>query len=588
MAVFKCKVCGGDLLVDAGNSIAGCEYCGTQQTVPTTQEERLQNLFNRATSLRRKCDFDRAQDLFAQIVGEDNSDAEAYWGLVLCRYGIEYVEDVATRRHVPTCHRTEITSVLADVDYLAAIENADANQKSIYEREAREIDALQKDILKIAGEEKPFDVFICYKETDEVTKQRTQDSVMANDMYHQLTAAGYKVFFSAITLEGKLGQAYEPYIFAALNSARVMLVVGSKPEYFKATWVKNEWSRYLKRLSKDRSLLLIPCYRDMDPYDLPDEFAHLQAQDMSKIGFMQDILHGIKKVLGKKEEKVAPAEVVTSTAAPSIKPMLRRVSLFLEDGDFERAEELCDKILDVDPECAEAYLRLSMSYFRVSTEDELIQIENFDKESNYIKALRFASGEIKARLEGHVAAVAERKRLENERCAAIYAQAEEDCRNGNLDAAKEGFLSISDYQDAVEKARLVACEQNYRLAFTEYKQGNYAQAAKLLGDIRGYRDAGKRYNMCHDKAVALRTIQAAFVPSGGQKNHFFAYSNQVLKKFAEDLDHMPEYADSARMAQEIRNYLGRQKKIPLVALAISAATILAVIIGVVAIVAGTL
>ena len=26
----------------------------------------------------------------------------------------------------------------------------------------------------------------------------------------------------------------------------------------------------------------------MDPYELPEEFTHLQAQDMSKIGFMPD------------------------------------------------------------------------------------------------------------------------------------------------------------------------------------------------------------------------------------------------------------------------------------------------------------
>ena len=76
-----------------------------------------------------------------------------------------------------------------------------------------------------------------------------------------------------------------------------MLVVGTKPEYFNAVWVKNEWSRYLKLLKKDRKKLLIPCYRDMDPYTLPDEFAHLQSQDMSRIGFIQDLIRGIKKVI---------------------------------------------------------------------------------------------------------------------------------------------------------------------------------------------------------------------------------------------------------------------------------------------------
>ena len=147
------------------------------------------------------------------------------------------------------------------------------------------INEIQKGILAISQKEEPFDVFICYKETDD-TGTRTQDSVIANDIYYQLTQEGLKVFYAAITLENKLGSAYEPCIFAALNSAKVMLAIGTKPEHFNAVWVKNEWSRFLKIIQKDRSKLLIPCYRDMDAYELPEEFAHLQAQDMSKIGFI--------------------------------------------------------------------------------------------------------------------------------------------------------------------------------------------------------------------------------------------------------------------------------------------------------------
>ncbi len=82
-------------------------------------------------------------------------------------------------------------------------------------------------------------MFICYKESD-ANGRRTPDSVLANDLYHQLTQEGFKVFFARITLEDKHGSAYEPYIFAALNSAKVMVVLGTRPEYLTAVWVKNE------------------------------------------------------------------------------------------------------------------------------------------------------------------------------------------------------------------------------------------------------------------------------------------------------------------------------------------------------------
>lgn len=296
MSIFKCKMCGGTIEFSEGASVGVCDYCGTKQTLPRLDNDKKANLYDRANHFRRNNDFDKAMSIYEQILNEDSTDAEAYWSLVLCRYGIEYVEDPQSHRRVPTVNRAQFTSVFADEDYKSALQYADANQREIYENEAKEIDDIQKGILAISQKEKPFDVFICYKETD-ANGRRTQDSVLANDLYHQLTQEGFKVFFSRITLEDKLGTAYEPYIFAALNSAKVMVVLGTRPEYFNAVWVRNEWSRYLALVKNSGGKkILIPAYKDMDPYDLPEEFSHLQAQDMSKLGFMQDLIRGIKKI----------------------------------------------------------------------------------------------------------------------------------------------------------------------------------------------------------------------------------------------------------------------------------------------------
>lgn len=39
MSIFKCKMCGGDLEIAEGVTIAECEYCGTKQTVPKAMYE---------------------------------------------------------------------------------------------------------------------------------------------------------------------------------------------------------------------------------------------------------------------------------------------------------------------------------------------------------------------------------------------------------------------------------------------------------------------------------------------------------------------------------------------------------------------
>jgi hypothetical protein len=359
-------------------------------------DENLQNFFNRANTLRIRSEFDKAAALYEKIIQADPTQSEAYWGLILCKYGIEYVDDPATLKKIPTCHRASYDSIIADDDYKSALANADMSQRIVYEEQAREIDRIQKDILALAQKEEKYDVFICYKETDADGK-RTQDSVIANDIYYQLTNEGFKVFYAAITLEGKLGSAYEPIIFAALNSAKVMLAIGTKTEYFNAVWVKNEWSRFLNIVKKDRSKLLIPCYRDMDAYELPEEFAHLQAQDMSKIGFINDIVRGMKKVIKKDEVKQTVANSVSNSS--DTETLLKRVTLFLEGGDWGNADIYCEKVLDIDPENTKAYIFKLLAQLHATKEEDLA-FSNTPLEGMlpYKNALRFADEDTAKRL----------------------------------------------------------------------------------------------------------------------------------------------------------------------------------------------
>ena len=186
MITFKCKMCGGDLTFEPGASVAECPYCGTNQTLPKLDDDKRANLYDRANHFRRQNEFDKAMAIYEQVLAEDRTDAEAYWSLVLCRYGIEYVEDPATHKRVPTVNRAQYASILADEDYKSALANADALQRRVYEAEANAIAEIQKGILDISRKEAPFDVFICYKETD-ANGRRTPDSVLANDKYYQLT-----------------------------------------------------------------------------------------------------------------------------------------------------------------------------------------------------------------------------------------------------------------------------------------------------------------------------------------------------------------------------------------------------------------
>lgn len=370
--VLNCKVCGGSLKIVEGSSVCRCEYCGKEQTLPKTDDEQMLNILNRANHFRQIFEFDKAIEIYEQLLNNGNEDAEVYWSLALCRYGIEYVDDPKTFEKIPTCHRMQYTSILGDADYLMAIKNADPIQKSLFEQEANYIDKIQKEILEISNKEEPFDIFICYKESDGAGN-RTNDSVLAQDIYFQLTSKGYKVFFSRITLENKVGQQYEPYIFAALNSARVMIIVGTKPEYFNAVWVKNEWNRFLALSHDDRSRLVIPAFKDMDPYDLPDALSYFQALDMAKIGFVQDLVRGIEKVLNENRFLSKTDENRESTASGNAGALLKRGKFALEDAEWDKAYEYYDQLLNFDAENGEAYLGLVLAEMNVLSLEELVR-----------------------------------------------------------------------------------------------------------------------------------------------------------------------------------------------------------------------
>ena len=531
MSVFKCKMCGGDLQIEAGATVAECEYCVTKQTLPRLNDERIANLYDRANHLRRNNDFDKAMSIYEKILIEDSTDAEAYWSLVLCRFGIEYVEDPQSHRRVPTVHRAQLTSIFDDENYKIALEKADIGQRVIYQEEAKQINEIQKGILAISDREEPFDVFICYKESDSYGG-RTPDSVLAQELYYELTEAGFKVFFSRITLEDKLGSAYEPYIFAALNSAKVMVVVGTKPEHFNAVWVKNEWSRYLSLIKQGAKKTLVPAYKDMSPYDLPTEFSHLQAQDMSKLGFMQDLVRGIRKLIPREDPKKAAPEGTASSIAASgsafmqdlvrgvknifageekkqsytpstvvsgnsnAQALLRRAFMFIEDGQFQTANEYAERVLDVEPENADAYLCKLMVDLQIKSRAELgKRVNSFLHNPNYKRMMSYGDEALKAEMGAYV---------ENY-CEKIYQKAKQLMASNTpsqYTSAEQLLGRIPNYKDSFSLAKVCRLERIYTLANVDLHNKNYVDALAKYKSISGWRDSEKRAKAVENKMSA--------------------------------------------------------------------------------------
>lgn len=307
--VFNCKMCGANLNVQPGMRICKCDYCDSVQTIPDLSSEKKLQLFNKANSLRFACDFDRASDIYKEIISDFPEEAEAYWGLCLCKYGIEYVVDPETQNRVPTCHRTSFERIQDIPEFRKVLEYSDINLRNIYTQLAEVIDNIQQKILKIAVKEKPFDVFICYKETD-FDGKRSKDSILAERIYSRLTQQNIKVFFAPVTLKDKLGTEFEPYIYSAINSAQIMICVGTSEEHFDSVWVRNEWSRFVELIKKDKSKILIPCYSNISVNQLPIQFRGFQAQDLSEINAFDNIVKNVQDILKASESSKSQLNIL--------------------------------------------------------------------------------------------------------------------------------------------------------------------------------------------------------------------------------------------------------------------------------------
>ena len=291
-----CNSCGANLIYKDGRWV--CPACGLTRAEDISNEEST--LLYNALQKLRMASFDDAEDAYRDIVDKYPKNSEARWGLVLAKYGIKYEDDYDGRR-LPTCYATSIESVLTDKDYLAAVDLcADASRRAYYVEQGKLIEKIRIEWLEKASQEPQYDVFLCFKDSDKANNmERTDDSIEVSNLYTHLTELGYHVFYSRVSLRDKVSEKYEPYIYNALNTASVMIVYGSRIEYFTSVWMKNEWTRFFKRMRdglKVEGSLVVAC-EGVNPAELPKPLNAMQVMDATSKTFYGDLERHIEKVI---------------------------------------------------------------------------------------------------------------------------------------------------------------------------------------------------------------------------------------------------------------------------------------------------
>lgn len=350
-SIFKCPCCNGEMEIIA-DGLGQCIYCESKHPLPKSYESQL----NRANKLRQEeMRFDEALELYKEIVSEAPDELEAHWGAVLCRFGIEYVED-EPKRFKPTCHRTMETSIYDDVDYRMICERAGEQQREIYSRQAAQIDAVQRKILAFQATAEPYDIFLSLKVTDD-NGNKTIEREIAMRLYDQLSDK-YKVFFSEVSLKSEYaGEDYEAVIYSALRSSKVMVLIAENVENMKAKWVRNEWSRYNRMGKEDKEKKIICLVRKemIDDDGFPIEFAAKEHLFIGDIGYETDLLHNLDTYFKRiRKQSGDGADSVKGLSGERDRNLLLAENAFRQK-DYERAKEAAHEAALRDSDCAKAY-----------------------------------------------------------------------------------------------------------------------------------------------------------------------------------------------------------------------------------------
>ncbi|MBO4775707.1 MAG: TIR domain-containing protein [Lachnospiraceae bacterium] len=376
---LNCRCCGGILKVNS--NLCVCEYCGATNFISDVANKYI-NQLNRANKLRQEREFDNAARIYDNILAENIPTSDILWYRTLCEYGIEYVPDPISEKYIPTMHRVNEESILTYHSYLDALSAASREQKETLEKEAEYINKIQTDYLNIAKNEKPYDVFICYKETDESTGEKTDDVAIADELYSKLINRGFKVFFARVTLKSKLSVDYEPYIFAALKSSRAMVVLGTKAEYFMSVWVKNEWGRFLKLMQDDPNKQMF--FACDDPEELPRAFATKQAALLGEEGSLENLAENIERFLKNKAPKRKVQELNKDESYEHALALVRTREHF-------RAINVIEEYIKKYPEDASGYWLRMLNRLK-STPGTIKRMKvNLYADADYSKAIKYAT-----------------------------------------------------------------------------------------------------------------------------------------------------------------------------------------------------
>jgi hypothetical protein len=172
--------------------------------------------------------------------------------------------------------------------------------------------------------EKDFQVFLSFKHTNPDGTE-TRDYEFAKNLYDALNEAGFRTFFSPVTLHN-LGISYnQDFIDSALDSSITLIVIATEAGNLESQWVKYEWKRFSNDILSGikPNGQVISLVENLDIHQLPRYLRSSEVFDVSRgrlyadvVSFISNHFSGIGEPLPEPKPKSINDEKTQSGKAP--------------------------------------------------------------------------------------------------------------------------------------------------------------------------------------------------------------------------------------------------------------------------------
>ncbi len=437
-----CGICGGSINADESNSFGTCIGCGHSSAYPKADIKKI----NRITYLRNSFRFNEAAKMASELVESHPDDSEAYWTLLLCEYGIQYVREGSSR--YPVCRKdvSELVSLRESNSFKKALSYATEEAVKNYEELAASLEDSINISLNIMKQDKEYDVFVLSPENSTVDSDFDGDKI-----YLRFTAnLGFSVFFGPEVLKDMDPVEKAAQTLYALKHSRIFLAPFRNIHDTYNGFLEYATEIFCEEAADSKGKKQVfPVFDStaINFQQIPEKLVWCDdIFDCSEDDFMRELSEKIEGILKPEVAAIVPDSLVTATAANK-ENLVKRAYMFLEDGEFETADSYFDKILDIDIEDSRAYIGKLLAECRIRTEEEIKTLpQTVTDDKNFKKALRFATPEQKKHYE----------ELNN----AIVSRIEEERREIAEQHAK--LKAEREEKEAIERARRARQEKEER------------------------------------------------------------------------------------------------------------------------------